>query len=254
MAPPVKEDYYVVLGVSRSASDDEIKKAYRKAALKWHPDKNPDNKDEAEMQFKAVSEAYQILSDPKQRVAYDRGGAEAVHRGAGRGPDFCFGGMQDPFFIFQQFFGGQDRDPFADVFAHTRARGSAGGNAAHRPQQQQQQQQQQQEQRFSDPFFSGAFGAFGGFGGGADPFGDDFFRSGFGGAMKSVSTKTTIVNGKRVSVTETTVRNADGTVSKTRTESGGDGRTSAFIEDGFGDFGGFGSIGKTNSAFGRLGF
>mmetsp|Transcript_56530 Transcript_56530/g.120246 ORF Transcript_56530/g.120246 Transcript_56530/m.120246 type:complete len:210 (-) Transcript_56530:1300-1929(-) len=140
MAPPVKEDYYVVLGVSRSASDDEIKKAYRKAALKWHPDKNPDNKDEAEMQFKAVSEAYQILSDPKQRVAYDRGGAEAVHRGAGRGPDFCFGGMQDPFFIFQQFFGGQDRDPFADVFAHTRARGSAGGNAAHRPQQQQQQQ------------------------------------------------------------------------------------------------------------------
>lgn len=79
-----KRDYYEVLGVSRSADDGEIKKAYRKLALKYHPDKNPGD-EEAEEHFKEASEAYQILSDPQQRARYDRMGHEGVGGAASRG-------------------------------------------------------------------------------------------------------------------------------------------------------------------------
>jgi len=72
------DDYYAVLGVSRDASEADIKKAYRKEALKWHPDKNPDNKESAEQMFKAVAEAYEVLSNPDKRALYDRGGKELV--------------------------------------------------------------------------------------------------------------------------------------------------------------------------------
>lgn len=69
------EDYYQVLGVDKKASADEIKKAYRKLALKWHPDKNPNNKAAAEEKFKKISEAYAVLSDPKKREQYDTFGS-----------------------------------------------------------------------------------------------------------------------------------------------------------------------------------
>ncbi len=69
-----KRDYYEVLGVPRNASDDDLKKAYRKLALKWHPDKNPDNKASAEVRFKEISEAFQVLSDGNKREVYDRYG------------------------------------------------------------------------------------------------------------------------------------------------------------------------------------
>lgn len=85
--------YYEVLGVERSASDGEIKKAYRKMALKWHPDKNPSNRDEAEIAFKKVSEAYEVLRNPQQRAVYDRYGFEGIRGGGGGGASAAQGGF-----------------------------------------------------------------------------------------------------------------------------------------------------------------
>jgi molecular chaperone DnaJ len=98
-----KRDYYDVLGVSRSASAEEIKKAYRKLAVKYHPDKNAGNR-QAEEQFKELGEAYEALNDPQKRAAYDQYGHAAFEgrgRGGGRG-----GGFHDPFDIFREVFGG----------------------------------------------------------------------------------------------------------------------------------------------------
>lgn len=79
-----KRDYYDILGVSRNASDDEIKKAYRKLAIKYHPDKNPGDK-EAEAKFKEISEAHEILSDKQKRACYDQFGHAGVGGNAGGG-------------------------------------------------------------------------------------------------------------------------------------------------------------------------
>ena len=107
-----KRDYYAVLGLSRDASDDEIKKAYRKLAMKHHPDRNPDDKT-SEEKFKEAKEAYEILTEPKKRAAYDQFGHAGVDQsagfGAGRGPD-GFGGFSDAFGdIFGEIFGAQRR-------------------------------------------------------------------------------------------------------------------------------------------------
>ncbi|XP_009781784.1 uncharacterized protein [Nicotiana sylvestris] len=71
-------DYYKVLQVDKNANDDDLKKAYRKLAMKWHPDKNPNNKKEAEAKFKQISEAYEVLSDPQKRAIYDQYGEEGL--------------------------------------------------------------------------------------------------------------------------------------------------------------------------------
>jgi len=76
--PVAKRDYYEVLGVSRNATEEEIKQAFRRLALKYHPDRNADNRKEAEERFKEISEAYEVLSDPKKRAAYDRYGHSGV--------------------------------------------------------------------------------------------------------------------------------------------------------------------------------
>ncbi|MDR3228091.1 MAG: molecular chaperone DnaJ [Puniceicoccales bacterium] len=98
------EDYYKLLEVERNASAEEIKKAYRKQAMRYHPDKNPGDKSAEEM-FKKVSHAYEVLSDTQKRGIYDQHGAAAFENGGG-GPRASSGGagFQDPMDIFQQFF------------------------------------------------------------------------------------------------------------------------------------------------------
>ena len=80
-----KRDYYEVLGVNKSATDEELKKAYRKLAKKYHPDANPDNKKEAEAKFKEVNEAYETLSDKQKREMYDRFGHNGPQGFGGNG-------------------------------------------------------------------------------------------------------------------------------------------------------------------------
>src|SRR5246127_4691057 len=98
-----KRDYYEILGVDRGVDVEEIKKAYRKLAVKFHPDKNPGDK-AAEENFKELGEAYEALNDPQKRGAYDQYGHAPfdARQRAGRGG----GGFHDPFDIFREVFGG----------------------------------------------------------------------------------------------------------------------------------------------------
>ncbi|XP_055348262.1 dnaJ homolog subfamily B member 6-like [Paramacrobiotus metropolitanus] len=138
-------DFYEILEITRTASDSEIKKAYRRLALRWHPDKNPEQKDEAERKFKQISQAYEVLSDAKKRGIYDTHGHEGLaghaagqsrrggstrHRHHRPTDPFGFGftafdddkfddpfasfgfTFRDPFDLFREFFGG---DPFSDL-------------------------------------------------------------------------------------------------------------------------------------------
>lgn len=230
------EDYYEILGITRSANVEEIKKAYRKSALKWHPDKNLDRRELAEKNFKRLAEAYEVLSDPQKKNIYDRYGKEGLANGGQEAPNFQgfpFGGMadlfggafspfggggsagsgpfgfsfRDPNDVFRDFFGGHD--PFADFF-----QGAAGGPFGHA----------NQGHSSGHPSSSGGggglfdpFGMFGGGGGGL------FDNMGFGVSMNSftstsgpggsnvkrISTSVKTVNGKRVETKRVQENNGD---------------------------------------------
>ncbi|MBL9148695.1 MAG: molecular chaperone DnaJ [Phycisphaerae bacterium] len=100
---PTQRDYYEVLGVERTASGDEIKRAYRRLAMKWHPDRNPGNT-EAEVEFKACAEAYEVLNDPERRARYDKHGHAGLRQTPGH--DFRSMHVEDIFSMFQDIFGG----------------------------------------------------------------------------------------------------------------------------------------------------
>ncbi len=116
-----KSDYYDILGVSKNASAEEIKKAYRKQALEWHPDRHKEDKEEAERRFKEINEAYQVLSDSQKRQAYDQFGHDAFAPGGmpggfggfgGQGP-FTQTGRYGPFTYTYTTTGGDGGNPFA---------------------------------------------------------------------------------------------------------------------------------------------
>ncbi|XP_013375423.1 PREDICTED: dnaJ homolog subfamily B member 2 isoform X2 [Chinchilla lanigera] len=177
--------YYEILDVPPSASADDIKKAYRRKALQWHPDKNPDNKEFAERKFKEVAEAYEVLSDKHKREIYDRYGREGLtgagtgpcraEAGGGGGPGFTFS-FRSPEEVFREFFG--SGDPFAELFddlgpfSELQNRGS----------------------RHSGPFFTFSSS----FPGHSDFSSSSFSFSPGAGAFRSVSTSTTFVQGHRI--------------------------------------------------------
>lgn len=161
------KDYYGILNVSRKATEDEIKKAYKKAALKWHPDRNQSNLDEANIKFKEISEAYEVLSDSNKRTIYDTygedglkaGGPTSQHssaqqqdeypsqfgRGGPGGQTFSFSTSGNPGFmpsnpddIFKHFFASMGGDPFSqgspDMFSGQRRSFDSGNQmGSHQP-------------------------------------------------------------------------------------------------------------------------
>ena len=112
-----KRDYYEVLGVQRNVSEEEVKRAYRKLAVKFHPDKNPDDP-HAEEKFKEIGEAYDVLMDPDKRAAYDRFGHAAFAQGTA-----ARSGFHDPFDIFREVFGGAGGGIFETFFGGVGTRG-----------------------------------------------------------------------------------------------------------------------------------
>ena len=181
------ECYYKILGVSKDADVGEIKKAYRKLALKYHPDKNRDDPEFAAEMFKHVAEAFEVLGDEEKRNKYDRYGRD------GQSVSFDF---RDASSLFEEFFA---NDPF---FSSSFGTG------------------------FGD-MFGRSMGFGGGFGGGFSDRFDDFFSSsqGFssssGGYSKSTRTVTQVINGKTVTKTETTIRYPDGRVETTSNQTKG---------------------------------
>lgn len=228
--------FYDTLEVPKSASSSDIKKAYRKLALKWHPDKNPDQAEAATKKFKEISQAYEVLSDENKRKIYDQYGEEGLNGSSGAGPsrsghsfhtfnDFGSFSFRDPFEMFREFFG--DGDIFQDMMdpfnRSQRAHGNSEANRSNR-----------NGNTSFDPFGSMGFGGFGMGGMMRSPFGgssifNDFgsfggsssvqsFSSssggGFGNGFSSMqsSTSTSIVNGRKVT-TKKVVKDGVETVS-----------------------------------------
>lgn len=145
------KDYYKILGVERNASEDDIRKAYRKLAMQYHPDRNPNDK-QAEERFKEINEAYQVLNDPKKRAHYDKFGSEYANwQGRGAPGDFNWdqyggfpGGVRVEYGDLDDLFGG-DAGGFSDFFRTLFGRGAEGAGTGTRTRTRQQPQGYQQE-------------------------------------------------------------------------------------------------------------
>ena len=185
------KDYYQILDVSKNASDNEIKNAYRKLALKYHPDKN--SEPGAEEKFKEISEAYEVLSDKDKRAAFDRFDSDEMrqeNRGMGTPTHGFTFSSTDPFEIFRTFFGGRDpfskafgEDPFSSMFEGPHSEASSASSSI-----------------FSnDPFFRDASGL-----------GGNVFDEQSGQQCSGSTTTFTYRNGNRVRSTTTfTYRNGN---------------------------------------------
>ena len=184
-----KKDYYKILGVEKDATDEQIRKAYHKLAIKWHPDKNPDNRKQAEEKFKEIGEAYSVLSDPKKRKEYDHGGFSFE--------DFGFDDGFDPMEIFKSFFNKHGK-------GNKNGKGGFGFG-------------------FDDDDFFGGSDFMNGFG--------NFENMDFGGFGQGTSVKTTtqIINGKKVTKTETTTVDSDGNKKTVIREETGDGQVKEYL-------------------------
>lgn len=226
-------DYYQILDIQRNASDGEIKKAYRKLALKWHPDKNPNNLDEANKRFRELSEAYEVLSDEKKRHIYDQYGKEGLMNDRGQRSyrssrhqhhdDFegfdIMGGFpfvfRPPEEVFREFFGGNS--PFADLFKEVhayqevphsrRSNGSASSSRHHHHGRHGNNKAMASPFAAASPMLSYAmmdflmptngFTSFSSYNTVANGSGGGG-RSGVNGAVKRTSTSTTFANGKKI--------------------------------------------------------
>ena len=243
-------DYYATLGLAPGASSSEIKKAYRKLAIRWHPDKNPDNHEEASEKFKVINAAYECLGDVDRKRRYDEGDVGGSSDSGGADFGFHYQAGFDPFRVFRSFFGGHDpfeamhqmhQDAMRAAFGrHGHSQREAGGSTGHHIGNRGWQGSASPfssffgRDPFDDPFFTRGFeGGFGGIGGSnslmlGEGFGSpgatfssssSSFSSAGSGYSKSVSTSSTIgSDGKRRTITKTTIRHPDGRVETDTTE------------------------------------
>ncbi|XP_076360784.1 dnaJ homolog subfamily B member 6-B-like isoform X1 [Tachypleus tridentatus] len=219
-------DYYETLEIPRTSTTEEIKKAYRKLALKWHPDKNPERKEVAEFMFKEISEAYEVLSDENKRRIYDKYGKDGLlrqhrtHHDTSEmfEPDFnqFFGFVfRDPQDVFREFF---ENDPFADFFGRPPGQSRMGDSRA---------VNRREGGFFGVPGFGFSDLLNGsGFSEGFSSFSTSSFASSFDGSsgqpnVKKTTKSTRIVNGRRIETVkviengvETVTVSEDGIVKK----------------------------------------
>ncbi|CAG8743122.1 22951_t:CDS:2 [Gigaspora margarita] len=208
-------NYYETLGIDANATEEDIRKAYRRQALIWHPDKNVQNREEAEAKFKSIAEAYEVLSDVDKRKIYDQYGEEGLKNG---GPTFERRPFQfhDPQEIFRQFFSTFPNDLFGDpifgsMFNHDfPSHFSSTSSFSSGP--------QFRSVHPFDPF--GGFGGFGGFPSSSFSVSTNSFSSGSGsGGFIKKSSSTQIINGVRTTITRT--EDAEGNVTEVTETSDG---------------------------------
>ena len=238
-----KKDYYDVLGVKKEATPEEIRKAYKKLAIKWHPDKNPNNKEEAENKFKEISEAYSVLSDPEKKKEYD-------NRDKMNFQGFDFNDF-DPFSQFKDFFTnyGTGFDDDFDGFGFKTNFDNFGTGNPHRNIE---KHFEEMHKRFANMNMGGGFqrtGFFNDFDN--DPFNDDFFKdarirmgninnNNFSNNRRNqdfkdeeepkVKKTTYVMDGKKITRTEEPYYENDGTVKTLVREENEDGEIVEYFE------------------------